>query len=71
MVVSAVEIVKQELENNGYKILLETEMKNGLGVTLKTTSGAIINIYNTGSISVQGKEPSVQEVKRALKIVRD
>ena len=49
------EIVLKTLKNNNITIECDCEMKNGNGRVLKTTNGAIVNCYNTGSVTFQGK----------------
>ncbi|MCB9806224.1 hypothetical protein H6775_03680 [Candidatus Nomurabacteria bacterium] len=48
--------VKNLLTKTGYKILKETRMTNDKGTVLKLTKGALVNVYDTGTIVCQGKD---------------
>lgn len=43
------------LNQNNIQIQEEKRMKNDLGVVLKTYEGCLINIYDTGTVTFQGK----------------
>jgi predicted nucleotide-binding protein len=47
------EVVKGKLDDNGYMVTLEKEIQSGYQYKLST--GTIICVYSTGTISVQGK----------------
>ena len=45
------------VQARGYAIKSENSLANGLGSRLVLTSGQIVNVYDTGKYSVQGKDP--------------
>jgi predicted nucleotide-binding protein len=46
---------RETLQNNGFQILSEERMNNGLGSRLKCADGEIVCVYDTGKVVVQGK----------------
>ena len=58
-----VDQVKNELQKNNLKITSEERTGNNLGTKLKLENGAIVNIFDTGKVTVQGKNAdSVREL---------
>lgn len=48
--------VKMIVEGNGYSIASEERLPNGTGTGLKLVNGAIINVFDKGTLSFQGKK---------------
>src|SRR5438128_1186985 len=63
-----IEEVKRRLTAAGCEIKSEEELPNNSGVQLRLASGAIVNIYNTGKVLVQGR--NTDEVERCLELGR-
>lgn len=51
------EEVRSLLARNGFKVLKEVRNGNGSGNQLRLESGQIVNVYDTGKVDVQGKNP--------------
>ncbi len=64
-----IQTITNLLKTNGFTITSQDDMKNGYGVTLRIANGAIVNIYNSGKISYQGK--NTEEIKNLLKNKKD
>ena len=47
--------IKTIITNNGYVITNDTRMPNGYGDMIRISNGCIINIFDSGKISYQGK----------------
>lgn len=47
--------VKDTLLRNGFVVTGECDLPNGTGVRITLEGGGIVNVYNTGTIQVQGK----------------
>ena len=57
------EEIKRVIENNGYTIQEQKRLGNNAGDQLRLVSGQIVNIYDKGTYSVQGKNPdSIKEL---------
>ncbi len=56
--------IKEVLRDKGYKISSEERLPNNTGVQLKLEIGAIVNVFDKGTYSVQGKKSDV--IKKAL-----
>jgi len=57
---------KRRLNSAGCKVTSEERLANDSGFQLRIANGAIVNIYDTGSVVVQGKEK--EEVERCLEV---
>ncbi len=64
-----IQTITKLLKINGFTITSQDDMKNGYGVTLRIANGAIVNIYNSGTISYQGK--NIEEIKKLLENKKD
>jgi predicted nucleotide-binding protein len=53
-----VEDVKRLLSEAGQNIAEEKRLTNNAGIQLRLVSGAVVNIYDKGTVNVQGKEKS-------------
>lgn len=49
------------LQAHGLAVRERSEIPNGTGIALHLTSGQLVNIFETGTVQVQGKNPSVIE----------
>lgn len=58
------EEIKAALQVNNFQIKQEDRNENDTGTQLRLTNGAIVNVYDTGNLNVQGK--NTEEVKAAL-----
>ena len=47
--------IKTIITKNGYTITNDTRMPNGYGDTIRISNGCIINIFDSGKITYQGK----------------
>jgi len=56
--------VKAKLKSKGYSVAEEKRLGNDAGTRLKIQSGQIVNVYDNGSVNVQGKNP--QEIRALL-----
>ena len=56
--------IKYKLYSSGYKVCEENRMKNNVGNVLRLENGCIVNCYDTGKITYQGK--NTEEVKLLL-----
>lgn len=59
--------ILQVLQVNNYSVVSEGRNGNNTGVTIKLSNGCIINLYDIGKISYQGK--NTDEVKQAIERV--
>lgn len=59
--------IKKVVENNGIKISEEKRSGNNLATVLKLSNGCLINIWDSGKVSYQGK--NIDSVK-ALFFIR-
>ncbi|MCL1995567.1 MAG: nucleotide-binding protein [Defluviitaleaceae bacterium] len=50
-----VEKVKNALKEEGFSVTEESNIKNNTGTRLTLENGAIVNVFNTGKVNVQGK----------------
>jgi predicted nucleotide-binding protein len=46
---------RELLQNNGLKIASEERLQNDLGFCLRCAEGEIVNVFDSGKLSVQGK----------------
>lgn len=51
------EQVRKILAENGFVVKSEEALSNGTGTKLKLESGQQVNVFNTGTVNVQGKKP--------------
>ena len=51
------EQVRGHLERNGYAVSEESRLANNTGSQIRLKSGQIVNIFDKGTFSVQGKNP--------------
>jgi predicted nucleotide-binding protein len=58
------EEVRRLLEGAGEKVTSEKRLPNDTGTQLRTTAGAIVNVFDTGRVQVQGKRQD--EIQRLL-----
>lgn len=50
-----IEVVKACLQAGGFQVAAEERLPNGTGTKISVANGAIVNIYDTGKVVVQGK----------------
>ena len=53
--------VKKRLEANRHNVTKEERLKNGTGTQLRLENGAIVNVYDNGTVNCQGKNRSAIE----------
>lgn len=58
------ETVKEKIEKSGLSIASEQRLGNNTGTQLKVSNGGVINVYDKGTISCQGKHSD--EMKQLL-----
>ena len=49
--------VLQMLQCAGYVVAGRNEIPNGTGIALRLQTGQIVNVFNTGTVQVQGHNP--------------
>ena len=59
-----IEGVKRLLLDAGHSIKAEERLGNNTGSGLRLTNGAIVNVYDSGTINVQGK--NTDEIRKLL-----
>ena len=60
-------VFKAKLGASGFEITTEQRMTSDLGWVVRLSNGSIVNCYDSGAVSVQGKcQP---EVKSALRLI--
>lgn len=59
--------ILQVLQASNYGVVFEGRNGNNTGVTIKLHNGCIVNLYDTGKISYQGK--NTDEIKQAIERV--
>jgi predicted nucleotide-binding protein len=62
-----VNTAKALLSQKGYSVKEESRLGNDTGTQLRLQSGQIVNVYDSGSINVQGRNPS--EIRTLLESV--
>lgn len=62
LIMSKLDLVKRCLDDNGCKIKSEDRLPNNTGIQLKLDSGATVNVFDKGTVQVQG--PS--EIKKTI-----
>lgn len=62
---STLDKVKQIMSANNYVITTEREIQSG--TQLKTATGVCVNIYDTGTVLIQGKNKNAQALRELIK----
>lgn len=60
----SVEEIINILKINGFSIVNQDKTGNGLGTVIKLSNGCLINCWDSGKISFQGK--NIQEVESVI-----
>lgn len=60
--------VKKILLNHNFQIVSENNLQNGRGIQIKLVNGGVVNVYATGTVDIQGKEPARSQLRSLLPI---
>ena len=60
--------VKKILSNHNFQIVSENNLQNGRGIQIKLVNGGVVNVYATGTVDIQGKEPARSLLRSLLPI---
>ena len=65
---TTIDDVKKILLNHNFQIVSENNLQNGRGIQIKLVNGGVVNVYATGTVDIQGKEPARSLLRSLLPI---